>query len=340
MKKNVKLLLALVLAFALLLGVSSSALADLEVASVEAPEIELEGSGPSAYIYSAQLYAAQDLTMTFFVRASNINDATPVMSITYVNGAQEDLAGTYDASRDLYLFRVEKIGSQNMKDSFTLDVKHDGIVLDTKTYSIAQYLEALHNSTAAKLGLSASKYSALQTLVADILEYGAAAQIYKNHNTSDLANSYSWVAGLKTNTAGLSAPASVQSLSYETQSNAFKAAYLRLSGKVRIGFRFIAADADTVTMSDGVNSNTILVNTLSASSGVYTIFTDWLEIDAFDKTFTVTLTDGGSHTYSTLTYSVNSYLNRKWESDNDTLVALVKALTAYNNSARAYAYAE
>ena len=49
------------------------------------------------------------------------------------------------------------------------------------------YLNTLSQS-AAELGMSAEKYAAMRTLIADMLEYGAKAQVYLNYKTDSLVN--------------------------------------------------------------------------------------------------------------------------------------------------------
>ena len=55
-------------------------------------------------------------------------------------------------------------------------------------FGITSYFNKLLSKTATELGISNEKYAAMKTLIADILNYGAAAQVYVGYKIDSLVN--------------------------------------------------------------------------------------------------------------------------------------------------------
>ena len=109
-----------------------------------------------------------------------------------LNGETETVTGELQEG-NLFKFTFTGITPQYMNAQVSVSlkvVKTAGYeVADTiESISVLSYCEALLASSAEDLGLTEAKFAAMQTLIADLLNYGAAAQTYTGVNTDDLVN--------------------------------------------------------------------------------------------------------------------------------------------------------
>lgn len=288
-------------------------------------------------ISTVSVTAAADLTLNVGATADDTMTA-PKMRFSGI-GETTTVEGT--KSGDTWQFSFPGIYSQHMTDTLTMELLDDSDqVADTRTYSIAQYFDSLYElgqtpEGLTSMGLTAEKFGKLATLLADILEYGAAAQVYVDYNTANPANSAAWVSGAKSGEP--SAPASDTALSTAISADdRFTSANLRLANFIRISVAFKASAADRIIISNGQESTTVMLSDLTPSGGKYTYITPGLNATAFDTIYTFTLSDG-TETYQTLNYSVNSYVASKFNDSTAKLASLVKAICNYGASADNYA---
>ena len=288
-------------------------------------------------ISTVSVTAAADLTLNVGATADDTMTA-PKMRFSGI-GETTTVEGT--KSGDTWQFSFPGIYSQHMTDTLTMELLDDSDqVADTRTYSIAQYFDSLYElgqtpEGLTSMGLTAEKFGKLATLLADILEYGAAAQVYVDYNTANPANSAAWVSGAKSGEP--SAPASDTALSTAISADdRFTSANLRLANFIRISVAFKASAADRIIISNGQESTTVMLSDLTPSGGKYTYITPGLNATAFDTVYTFTLSDG-TETYQTLNYSVNSYVASKFNDSTAKLASLVKAICNYGASADNYA---
>lgn len=105
-----------------------------------------------------------------------------------MNGKVQTVVGTLTKDGD-YVFVFKGVAPQCMGDMITVELIINGEVLDSKTnFTIRSYCDKMLGMGAERLGLTETKFEALKTLIADMLEYGAKAQLYKGHNTDALVN--------------------------------------------------------------------------------------------------------------------------------------------------------
>ena len=96
-------------------------------------------------------------------------------------------AADYTDGRKTVVF--DGVTPELMGDTITVKLyASNGTLLDTKTYTIKEYLETLKAKTATDLGYSDAKKTALDTLINDLLVYGGAAQTHFGHNIGSLVN--------------------------------------------------------------------------------------------------------------------------------------------------------
>ena len=216
-----------------------------------------------------------------------------------------------------------------MTEPLTADVEMNGNIVDTKSFSVRSYCDSLFNSTADELGITAEKFAAMKTVLADMLDYGARVQELTGYRTDDLADALSWVAEAKSPES--SAPDSDYTVIKASGSDRIGSAFVALSNRFMLGFKFTVSSADRLIVTDGVTEQIFMTADLTAQDGVYKVLTADMDAEQFGTVYTVRLTDG-SAVYSELTYSVNSYLNAKWNDDDNALVGVVRAMSLFGGS--------
>ena len=116
-------------------------------------------------------------------------------TVSYANKtAVTDVTGSWDEVTGMYVFTCPSVTPQAMGDNIKAELILKGengqvTVLDTREqYSVLQNCVNLLGKTAEELHISEDAYKAMQTLIADLIEYGTAAQIYRGYRTDSLIN--------------------------------------------------------------------------------------------------------------------------------------------------------
>ena len=266
-------------------------------------------------IKGANVEFGSDLTLNYYASLDFAN-ADAVLEVTR-NGEVTTLEGVYDSATGLYKYAYTGINAQCMTD--IIDARllaADGSEIDTyKGYSIKENIDNIYAD---------AEDEKLETLLADMLTYGAEAQKYANYKTDELADALDWVAEAKTNE--FTAPETAEKvLSAATGDDKVVSAGLYISNVNKIYFRFNISEG--VSVFDGDTDVTELVK-----NGVY--YTDAISALDHGKLVQITLKDAGGNVLHKVQYSVDHYVANKY---NDTKVgALVKAISALGNSAEIY----
>lgn len=278
--------------------------------------------------------------LTLHVLATTTSDVT-APKVRFSREGATPVVATGVSTDGKWLFEYPSIYSQFMNTTITLELLDDeNETLETKTYSIKAYCDGVHElgQTAEgleSLGMTAEKFALLDTLMADMLEYGAAAQIYTGRDTNNPANASAWVSTAKTQS--FTAPASDTTSSAHSQTDKIRSASIRIKNDVGFLIRVSAENATKLIISDGENEAVynLATDALSEGSAVYRIIGAGMLATDFDTVYTFTLADD-SVTYHTVTYSVNSYVASKCNNSNAALSGIVRALYNYGVSAEAY----
>lgn len=268
-------------------------------------------------IVSASLTIGKDLTFNYYVSVSGIEYQSMVMKFT-MNGNTVE-ASPIEAD-GLYRFDFVKIAPQCMGDNVKAELVIDGAVKDVKdNYSVLIYLQNL---------LSNNPSNELATLIADILEYGAAAQNYKNYKTDDLVNA---------DNSGATEFTELTQTDRNVTENSVKEGFSMINPGCyfdyanRLYIKFNAGEGYKVTINDVDFTENVKVE-----NGVYVLYSQDIYATEFDKVFTFKLYDGET-LVQTATYSVKSFVFSKQNDTEDIATAnLAKALYNYGLSAKAY----
>ncbi|MBR4308658.1 MAG: MBL fold metallo-hydrolase [Oscillospiraceae bacterium] len=309
---------------------------------VEAPELKLSHS----------LNLASDISVNFVIPKTLLDGFD--LSTVYVESSVELYGGSRGTGSRLlrleptdtgyyYYFTLTGLTAVQMNDRTTsvLYGTKDGQTYFSPVddYSIADYAYSQLNKT--------NTTDKLRALCADLLRYGAKAQIYKNYRTDSLADA-SMTEGHKLHLSSLDTVAfgnvnqDLKDLPNAPITWAGKS--LNLESKVCLKFVFNTAAYTgslgdlclRVSYEDRTGTSKTLTLTepevYSAGSTLYAFTVDSLLAAELRSVVSVQIYAGDSPVSSTLQYSPDTYGNNK----SGTLLDLCKALFAYSDSAKAY----
>ena len=239
------------------------------------------------------------------------------------------------------VFQFVNVTPQNLGDEIKAQMyNEDGTTADEEevTFSVQSYLEGFVNREYGhELCKCTSKlqHTALQELCVNMLNYGAAAQTYVNHDTENLANK-----NLKPEQKALAtAPITVTESDKAVNGSAWVGAGVRFDYKLGLYFVFRAESIDeyTVTVNDKSVSeeNGVSVAEYPAlGENAYVIRYNGFNAINMNDVVTAKLTKDGADE-QTFAYSIKSYVASKG-GDNSALASLVNATYVYGYGAVAY----
>ena len=138
-------------------------------------------------ITSVNMVLGTDITINYYATLDD-SHAGAQMRFT-MNGTETVVDGVETEKEGVYAYAFQKVAPQCMGDTIKAELILGDTVLAVKeNYSVKAYCEDTLAMTAAELEMSEEKYAALRTLIADLLEYGAKAQIYQDYKTDRLVN--------------------------------------------------------------------------------------------------------------------------------------------------------
>jgi hypothetical protein len=188
------------------------------------------------------------------------------------------------------------------------------------------------------LGLSDAQHEALSTLAADLLEYGAAAQIYTNYKTNDLVNA-GMSGASEYVTLGDEYKMSALAPSTAPDGSAFRSAGVKLSNVVEMYFSFKTTDVSRVTIKVGsqiYDSDDFVTRVDDNGETYYELWSPAIYAHRFETSYKAVLRVDGVEC-QTLSCSVANYVYSK---QNDATIAhladLVKSIRNYGLSAVAF----
>ena len=229
----------------------------------------------------------------------------------------------YTVEDGKYIFLIE-VDPEELGDDLSPSLMLGETVLEARPgYAVVTYVKALAESDQAT--------NDLKTLLADLLEYGAAAQMYFNYKTDALANAAAnrWT-GYAPST--YTAPATVPDMAYESGSQTVTILGANLwleDDTVAVQFKGLAPDDATFTLNDQTATATF-------ENGGFVLRTAALKMsEVTDAVFTAKVEKDG--TSSSVTYGVANYIVRITANNgNANMKALAERLWAYCTSAKAY----
>ena len=267
-----------------------------------------------ARIVSQQLSLGDDLTMRFAVAVDSQYVDTATVSAT-VNGntKTQNIKGITPNEEGNYLICVDLAAAQ-MTDEITVSVANGETVLTEGTYSVRGYAEYL---------LEGNYTDATKQMVKEVLNYGAKAQAYFDHNVNDLAN-----AGYEIeSTAEVPSVSDLEMVTGQADGITYYGATLVFTSKIALRFYFTAnGDISTYTFSTGSEP-------VEKSSGLYYVEVDDINPQDYGSVIALTVNDTLTVNYSPLTYITRMYAK---ESASTELKNLMQAMYSYYLAADAF----
>ena len=295
--------------------------------SFDMPHIDDE----HADINRASVSIGKDITVNYYAQLSEAYE-NAVMRFT-VNGKVTYVSPKATEYSGKYVFEYKGIAPHMLGDEIVAELMLGDTVLDTAdVFSVEAYARQLLKMDKYELTISAEEADALHKVLSSLLNYGAEAQKYTDHNTESLVND-------KIEANGEFDPDAITSIkdAGEVLGNSgakFVSSTVRFDNVVFLRFDFVlgtAALSDaTVVIGDRVYTS---ADFIEAEDGTYSIYTEAISAAYFDKSYTAQLKIGGEDAHS-ITYSVNSYVKAMYE--NEKIGELAKALYFYGAASEKY----
>ncbi len=294
-------------------------------------------------VSSVSLTLHDDLTINLKADQGVIENtgwSEPYLVVNF-NGA-ETVINRYTVSGGKYTFKFTNIAPYLMDEKITATIyaTYNGKVYKGTTveYSIAHYCYAVLGK------YTADAYAELRTLMVDLLNYGAAAQNYKGHNTEMLVNARltdlqkSWA------TPTVSELISALDAKYEVidaPTVSWKSAGLFLEESVTMRFKISADSIDGLTAKisgAGYNWTIPASEFKSISSGGYYIYFSGFNAAQMREPVYITIYDGDIAVSNTLKFSIETYAYMQQNTTDTKLAALLDTMMKYGDSAYNYVH--
>lgn len=290
---------------------------------------------------SASLTLQDDLVLNYKVDEALFTEAgyTNPYVVFSLNG--EDIrVAEYRIENAKYIFDFENIVPHQMNDTIyaTLYATYNGVEYASGTceYSVATYCYNMLEK------YNTDDYAKLRTLLVDLLNYGAASQVYMNYNIEELVTSSLTEEQKAWGTSTDRTLETVQELEYKTIDNPtvqWKSGGLNLQKSVGMRFKISAENIENLTVKVANDSGKEMIITseqFEATEGGYYVFFEGMNAGQMSDIVYLTVYNGETAVSNTIRYSIESYAYAQQNSTDVNLVELVKAMMKYGDSAKAY----
>ncbi len=269
-------------------------------------------------VESWNLTLADDLSVNFKIALSEEIYDTAQILITVCGYTKtfdaKDLSVNAD---DNSLMVSSVVSAAQMGEHITVQIVNGEDVSVTKTYSVLQYAQTI---------LAEESMSSYHSLVKEMLNYGAMAQVYFDYDVENLVND-----GI-TGVAATDVPEMSEDMTVSDNISSLNFYGSTLVFRDRIAVRYYFT-GDVTGCTFTVNGNTY---TPVSKDGMYYVeIADILPQD-LDQQITLTVTDAGGNELF-VTYGPMNYIVRMNNKGSDSLKNLVKALYNYYLAAKAMA---
>ena len=280
-------------------------------------------------IRSAYLHVNQDINLIYAVQVPE-GFAHPKAVFDFMGAAYEQTDYTVDPDGK-YCFEFTHITPQLMGEPVDITVTAE---MNGYTYSHTNTGYSIRKYCVNTLARSADPV--LNTLLSDILAYGAAAQKYTGYKADALVtedvtlcpSEYPGLSGLRARFVGTADPDTY-----------WDGVSLCLRNNLSMDFRFYAASTEGLSVELTVDGRTQTVtefDPVSGTDGKYSISFRGILATEFGNTVSAKFLLNGEQIGDVLKYSVNTYICSKQDDSDPTLAELVRALYGYGVSALTY----
>ena len=295
---------------------------------------------PSPVINTVSLSLESSITMNFKVLKSSLSSFDEFY-MTFECGGKEEKVTDYKETDKYYVFSYKGINPQLMNDNVTAVLhaknKSGEYTSPEKIMSVKEYAYTMLDR------YSDDEHSKLRTLLVDLLNYGAAAQIYAGYQTDNLVNSD--LTDVQKNWASKDTTEfkNIRNLNYKTISNPtaeWKTCSLVLKNSIMVKVKFSAKDVENKTV-EIVLKNAKFTYTkddfVNNGDGTYYVYCNELFANELSDDLLFTIYENGKPCSNTMLFSVESYARLVRDNYKDKpLDKMTTAMMLYGKSAKAY----
>ena len=268
----------------------------------------------NAEVVKWNISLADDLQPNFYLSIPTPNNTK--VTITVGEESISYSASALPKSEDGYYIASANVAAAQMTDAIQVSIVTGSTESVHNTYTVAQYANTV---------LGDSIMSPYHNLVKHMLNYGAKAQLYFEHNTASLAN-----VGYELNQTN-NVPAEVSEIGNTgyVSGISFYGASLLFQEKVAVRYYFRAPG--------GVANYTFCVGDKAYGAvekdGLYYVQVEGIQPQQYAENVVLTVSDGSAS--QSITYSPMHYITRMYnrEESSDALKALLDALYGYHKAA-------
>ena len=295
---------------------------------------------PSPVINTVSLSLESSITMNFKVLKSSLSSFDEFY-MTFECGGKEEKVTDYKETDKYYVFSYKGINPQLMNDNVTAVLhaknKSGEYTSPEKIMSVKEYAYTMLDR------YSDDEHSKLRTLLVDLLNYGAAAQIYAGYQTDNLVNSALTDVQKDWASKDTTEFKNIRNLNYKTISNPtaeWKTCSLVLKNSIMVKVKFSAKDIENKTV-EIVLKNAKFTYTkddfVNNGDGTYYVYCNELFANELSDDLLFTIYENGVPCSNTMLFSVESYARLVRDNYKDKpLDKMTTAMMLYGNSAKAY----
>ena len=295
---------------------------------------------PSPVINTVSLSLESSITMNFKVLKSSLSSFDEFY-MTFECGGKEEKVTDYKETDKYYVFSYKGINPQLMNDNVTAVLhaknKSGEYTSPEKIMSVKEYAYTMLDR------YSDDEHAKLRTLLVDLLNYGAAAQIYAGYQTDNLVNSDLTDVQKDWASKDTKEFKNIRNLNYKTISNPtaeWKTCSLVLKNSIMVKVKFSAKDVENKTV-EIVLKNAKFTYTkddfVNNGDGTYYVYCNELFANELSDDLLFTIYENGKPCSNTMLFSVESYARLVRDNYKDKpLDKMTTAMMLYGNSAKAY----
>ncbi len=287
---------------------------------------------------AASLSLENDISINFKASRSIIDNVFENVYARFnLHGKEYIVEGR--TSGDKYIFRFDHISPHYMNDAVTATLfgTQNGVEYASApiNYSVASYCYGMID------GEYANNSPEFKTMLVDLLNYGAACQIYANYKTGELVNSNltpsQAACGTQTDPALNSVYGVDNSIASPDVSWTAVGLSLRNSVVMRVKFTVESTDNLVIKVQKGNVVTEYTAEDFVEEDNCYLLYYGQFDASELSESVTFTAYVGTEQVGNVLTYSVESYAYNKIQENNDAnLIALLRAMMKYGYAARNY----
>ncbi len=283
-----------------------------------------------------------NISINYMVRRGGVleQENVDLYMVFELNGVETKVTD-YTISENYYVFSFENIAPDQMNDTVrsTLYAAIEGYELsyEARDYSVATYCYEMLED------YGTDEYATLRTLLVDLLNYGAATQIYTGHNTDNLVNANLTEEQKAWASEDLEEFHDALDTKYESIDNPavkWRGAGLTLDDAITMRFIIQTDSIEDLTVhirDDNGHVWTVASNAFVKQEGnCYYIYFSGLDASQMSEYIYLTVYCGDTVVSNTVRYSIESYACAMKDSTQPNLSALLHSMMKYGNSAKIY----